>query len=139
MNIVTHYDPKPIPTDRFDWSAVDDSTYDGAPDSGNRSKVGYGATRGAAIADLLVTLGVELLDVESSNVGRIGYENHLERLWVQFRDPGTDTRDGTVYAYEAVPQRVYDGLVAVSERGESVGTALNALVKRGGYEYGRVE
>lgn len=54
--IRTHYDPKPIPLRQFDWIAVDDNTYDGAPDSGNRHQVGYGATEAEAIADLLEQL-----------------------------------------------------------------------------------
>lgn len=46
MKIVTHHDPKPIPSRAFDWSAVDDSTYDGD------GPIGYGATESAAIEDL---------------------------------------------------------------------------------------
>ncbi len=38
----------PIPTHQFDYSAVDDSTYEGDP----RQPVGYGPTPEAAIADL---------------------------------------------------------------------------------------
>jgi hypothetical protein len=46
MNIKTHYWPTPIPLRQFDWSAVDDDTYDlGQP-------IGYGATEQAAIDDL---------------------------------------------------------------------------------------
>jgi hypothetical protein len=54
--IRTDYWPKPIPTDQYDWSAVDDDTYDGAPDSGNRNQIGYGATEQEAIDDLLSIL-----------------------------------------------------------------------------------
>jgi hypothetical protein len=46
----------PIPLRQFDWSAVDDNTYDGAPDSGNRHQIGYGRTEDEAIVDLLVLL-----------------------------------------------------------------------------------
>ncbi len=56
MRIRTTYDPKPIPTTAYDWSAVDDDTYDGAPDSGNRNQIGYGSTEDAAIADLMCML-----------------------------------------------------------------------------------
>ncbi|HNA21764.1 MAG TPA: hypothetical protein PLN40_10185 [Agitococcus sp.] len=46
MNIKTRYDPKPIPVRFFDWTAVDDDTYDlGEP-------TGYGATE-EAIKDLM--------------------------------------------------------------------------------------
>lgn len=54
--ISTSYWPKPIPTNRYDWRAVDDNTYDGAPDSGNRHQVGHGATEQEAIDDLLTIL-----------------------------------------------------------------------------------
>jgi hypothetical protein len=44
--IRTRYDPPPIPSRNFDWSALDDDTYEpGSP-------IGYGATEAAAIADL---------------------------------------------------------------------------------------
>lgn len=56
MKIRTSYDPKPIPTSRFDWAAVDEDTYDGAPDSGNRNQIGYGASEAEAIADLMILL-----------------------------------------------------------------------------------
>jgi len=45
-SIVTEYWAKPIPVRQFDWTAVDDDTYEpGCP-------VGYGATEAEAIADL---------------------------------------------------------------------------------------
>lgn len=53
MRIKTEYICPPIPDRRHDWSAIDDSTYDGAEDSANRHQVGYGATEQEAIADLL--------------------------------------------------------------------------------------
>ena len=56
MNIVTLYDPKPIPDRRFDWSAVDADRYDGAPDSSTRNQVGYGATEAQAVAELIEVL-----------------------------------------------------------------------------------
>lgn len=49
MKIKTHYDPKPIPDRNFDWSAVDDATYDGS----EGSLIGYGATEEAARTDLV--------------------------------------------------------------------------------------
>jgi hypothetical protein len=54
MRVRTEYDPPPIPVRSCDWSAVDDDTYDGAPDQ--HSPVGYGATEQAAIEDLLAQL-----------------------------------------------------------------------------------
>ena len=47
MKIITTYDRKPIPTCKFDWSAIDDDTYEaGCPQ-------GFGATEQQAIDDLL--------------------------------------------------------------------------------------
>lgn len=46
MKIRTDFWAKPIPTNIFDWSAVDDDTYDG------EGPIGYGPTEEAAIADL---------------------------------------------------------------------------------------
>lgn len=53
MKIKTQYWQPPIPMRSFDWSAVDEDTYDGAPDSGTRHQIGYGRTREEAIADLI--------------------------------------------------------------------------------------
>lgn len=47
MKITTSYWPKPIPMRQFDWSAVDDDTYDGPG-----SPIGYGRNEAEAIADL---------------------------------------------------------------------------------------
>ena len=48
MKIVTNFVYPPIPVRQFDWSAVDDETYDG-----EGCKIGYGATEQEAIDDLL--------------------------------------------------------------------------------------
>lgn len=53
MKIRTTHDPKPIPDRQYDWSAIDESAYDGAEDSANRHMVGYGPTEADAINDLL--------------------------------------------------------------------------------------
>ena len=57
--IRTEFVYPPIPLRQFDWSAIDDDTYDGAPDSGNRGQIGRGETEEAAIADLLDILAEE--------------------------------------------------------------------------------
>ncbi len=58
MDIQTSYWAKPIPSRKYDWSAIDASTYDGAPDASLRSKAqGFGATEQEAIDDLLAQLG----------------------------------------------------------------------------------
>lgn len=52
MKIVTDYCPKAIPVRDYDWLAVDEDTYDGAPDSATRNQVGHGKTEAEAIASL---------------------------------------------------------------------------------------
>lgn len=51
MKISTTCIYPPIPLRQFDWCAVDDDTYDGAPEC--HCPIGYGETEEAAIADLL--------------------------------------------------------------------------------------
>lgn len=53
MKIRTHFAPPPIPFRQFDWTAIDDDSYDGAEDSKTRNQIGYGRTEQEAIADLL--------------------------------------------------------------------------------------
>ena len=53
MRIETSYWRKPIPTDKYDWSAIDSDTYDGAPDASGLARAhGFGATEREAIEDL---------------------------------------------------------------------------------------
>ena len=54
MKIRTTYVFPPIPNRSMDWLAIDDDTYDGAPDS--HCPIGYGATEQEAIDDLLEQL-----------------------------------------------------------------------------------
>lgn len=46
----------PIPVRDYDWVAINEDTYDGAPDSGTRHQIGYGRTRDAAVEDLMEIL-----------------------------------------------------------------------------------
>jgi hypothetical protein len=48
VKIKTEYVYPPIPLRQFDWSAIDDDTYDGPG-----CPIGAGATEAEAIADLL--------------------------------------------------------------------------------------
>ena len=50
MKIRTSFDYPPIPVRSFDWSAVDDDTYE----PGN--PIGHGATEQEAIADLMAQM-----------------------------------------------------------------------------------
>ena len=52
MNIKTKFVYPPIPTRDFDWSAVDDDTYDG-----EGCPIGRGESEEEAIADLLEQIG----------------------------------------------------------------------------------
>ncbi len=53
MRIRTECTYAPIPDRRFDWSAIDEDTYDGAEDSATRNQIGRGKTERDAIIDLL--------------------------------------------------------------------------------------
>jgi hypothetical protein len=48
MKLKATYDPPPIPDRRYDWSVVDDDTYDGPG-----CIVGFGPTQEAAIRDYM--------------------------------------------------------------------------------------
>ena len=49
MKIRVTYDQPPVPSRCFDWSAIDDSTYDGQ----TTDPIGHGPTRTAAILQLI--------------------------------------------------------------------------------------
>jgi hypothetical protein len=51
LNILTAYDPPPIPIRTSDWSAVTDN-YSGEPSD----PIGYGRTEAEAIADLIYSI-----------------------------------------------------------------------------------
>ena len=71
---------------------------------------------------------MERFPVVSSNVAEVGYDDASGTLEVVFKD-------GSVYNYVDVPGVVYEGLLATSSRGESVGKYLNINVKKVGYRY----
>lgn len=66
--------------------------------------------------------------VSSSHLASIGYEPASQTLEVEFRG-------GAIYQYFAVPADVYDGLVAASDAGGSVGKYFDLHVKKAGYRY----
>jgi hypothetical protein len=68
MNIQTTYEHPPIPTTKFDWSAVDSNTYDGD------GPIGRGPTEEAAIANLMGMLGATCTEVAEELIGR-GFSN----------------------------------------------------------------
>lgn len=70
---------------------------------------------------------MNFIDVSSSNVAAVGYDDEQSVLGVRFLN-------GSEYHYFGVPRDVFDGLLGAS----SVGQYLNAYVKQGGYAYQRV-
>lgn len=95
------------------------------------------STHAARFADQL--FAVPLLDVVSSNVGRVGYDDEAERLYVQFRDRRAKTRDGAVYAYERVPNAIFEAIMQADEDADgSVGSTFHRLVKTAGFKFSRV-
>jgi len=78
MKIRTEYVYPPIPGRSMDWSAVDDDTYDGAPDS--NCPIGRGPTEEAAIADLREQLLEQELDRDFELTLK------LSKIWESFFD-----------------------------------------------------
>lgn len=70
-----------------------------------------------------VPVKLEMKPVESSNIAFIGYLSATKTLYVEFNS-------GATYQYHAVPQAVYNELMAA----ESHGKYLNAKIK-GTYDY----
>lgn len=69
---------------------------------------------------------MERSPVSSSNVESVGYEEDSETLEVEFKN-------GALYQYFDVPQRIFDGLISA----DSVGGYLAQNIK-GVYRYSRV-
>lgn len=55
LRITTYFEFPPIPIRSFDWSAVDDATYDG-----EGCKIGHGNTEEQAINDLIMAFEDDL-------------------------------------------------------------------------------
>lgn len=89
----------------------------------------------------------------SSNINSFKYDPESKMLWVKFH--GKDTADsGPTYSYEGIPKFIYEvfrrGAVGPKTSGQnkyhrwikgvtpSLGAAMHALVKNGGYPYQRV-
>lgn len=89
----------------------------------------------------------------SSNVHSFGYDPKNQKLYVKFQ--GTyPQQNGSVYSYQGVPKQVFDafrkGSVPAKTKGHnawgewwvgkspSLGAALSALIKNGGYNYAKL-
>ena len=57
MKILVEFDRDAPP--ECPWCAIDDDTYDGAPDSSTRDQIGWGRTRLEAIEDLFDILDID--------------------------------------------------------------------------------
>lgn len=82
MKIRTTYWAKPIPVCNYDWSAIDDDTYDGAEDSGTRNQIGYGSTEKAAVENLKEILVDQILFDEQISDEEVSQRCH--KLDVEF-------------------------------------------------------
>ena len=80
MNIKTYHSKPPIPSKgQFDWTAIDENSYDGAPDSVTRHLIGYGITEQQAIDDLKEKLH-DNIECKYSWTGLL--VNGLIALWI---------------------------------------------------------
>lgn len=82
MKIRTTYWAKPIPDRQFDWSAIDDDTYDGAIDSGTRNEIGYGPTEKLAVEDLKSLLWDQIVGDEELSDTEV--DRYCHKLDVEF-------------------------------------------------------
>ena len=71
--------------------------------------------------------GVDMIEVSSSNVESIGYDENLQLLYIQFHN-------GSLYIYKGVPIMEFHGLLNAS----SVGSYLHRNIKNL-YPYERIE
>lgn len=70
---------------------------------------------------------MEMIDVESSNLAKVGYNRDEERLVVVFK------KSGDVYEYYDVPEYVYEELMNVDSHGVYFGKNI-----RTSYRYSRI-
>lgn len=73
---------------------------------------------------------IQMTDVQSSNIRRIGYDEGNETLYVTFNN-------GATYRYKCVPKGLYNDLIALHKQQRSVGESFMAQVN-GKFEYEKV-
>lgn len=66
--------------------------------------------------------------VSSSKIASVGHDSEAKTLYVEFKN-------GHVYRYDAIPQKVYDGLM----KAESHGTFFDDEIKDAGYEFKKLK
>jgi len=80
-----------------------------------------------------VSAAVTLTRVESSQIAAIGYSPDTSELSVLFKN--RDGSNGSLYVYDSVEPETYAGLAAA----ESVGSQFAQSIKRGGYEFRKLD
>lgn len=70
---------------------------------------------------------IEMVPVTSSQVAAVGYDAEAKELRVEFVS-------GALYAYDDVPQSVFDNL----KQSASVGSYFHSAVKNAGFSYRRI-
>lgn len=73
------------------------------------------------------SFGVEMIEVNSSNVGAVGYDYKNQTLYIRFLN-------STVYIYKGVPINEFEGL----RKAVSIGSYLHRNIKNL-YPYERIE
>ena len=69
---------------------------------------------------------------DSSMLKRIKHDPNSNTLTASFKN-------GSVYAYEGVPQSIYFELLTVEEQGDSVGHHFIRSVKNAGFQFRKLE
>jgi len=67
------------------------------------------------------------INVRSSNLKSVGYEELAKILEIEFHD-------GRIYQYFDVPSTIYQGLISASSKG----TYLDRIIKKGPYQYQQI-
>ena len=70
---------------------------------------------------------MELNEVQSSNIKRVGYNAEKEDLFVEYLS-------GALYRYKKVPKEVYDQLLESDSKGKFINTYI-----KGKYEYEKIK
>lgn len=106
-----------------------------------------------SVEGLAPTQELESSPHPSSNINAFRYDPKSGRLIVKFQDK-YPSQNGPVYSYEGIPKFIYDvfsrGAVGPKTSGQnawhkwrkgvtpSLGAAMSALIKNGGYQYQRL-
>lgn len=68
-------------------------------------------------------MNIEMKEVESSNIAKIGYDNATETLYVKFKGSG-------LYSYAGVPEEDFQFLLEAEAAGESVGKRFATRIRK---------